>query len=87
MVRKLGGGGWIIATGALGTGVDVAGVTQVIHLDRPYGMTIFVQQAGRGGRGGIIGHSVVVVNLKAIGSEERFEVLSRDSADAIEKRH
>ena len=80
-----GSGGWIIATGALGAGLDVAGVSHVIHLDRPYGMTNFVQQAGRGGRGGIIGHSIVVVNLEAIGSEDRFEVLSRDSVDAIEE--
>ncbi|OBT70627.1 hypothetical protein VF21_10672, partial [Pseudogymnoascus sp. 05NY08] len=77
--------GWIIATGALGTGLDVAGVTHVIHLDRPYGMTNFVQQTGRGGRGGIIGHSTVVVNLKVIGSEDRSAVLSRDSVDAIKE--
>ncbi|KFY03551.1 hypothetical protein V490_00144 [Pseudogymnoascus sp. VKM F-3557] len=80
-----GSGGWIIATGALGTGLDVAGVTHIIHLDRPYGMTNFVQQTGRGGRGGIIGHSTVVVNLKVIGSEDRSAVLSRDAVDAIEE--
>lgn len=48
-------------------------------------MTNFVQQTGRGGRGGIIGYSTVVVNLKVIGSEDRSEVLSRDSVDAIEE--
>lgn len=80
-----GSGGWIIATGALGTGLDVAGVTHVIHLDRPYGMTNFVQQTGRGGRGGIIGHPTVVVNSKAVGSKDRSAVLSRDSVDAIEE--
>ncbi len=49
-------------------------------------MTNFVQQAGRGGQGGIISHSIVVVNLEAIGLEDCFKVLSRDLVDAIKEK-
>jgi superfamily II DNA helicase RecQ len=37
------GYGWIVATGALGTGVNMPGIVYIIHVDRPYGMTSFVQ--------------------------------------------
>ena len=49
-----GRGGWIVATGALETGIDIPGVVYIIHLGRPYGLTSFMQQAGRGGRAGEI---------------------------------
>jgi len=35
-------GGWIIATGALGTGIDIPGVVYIIYLGRPYGLTSFM---------------------------------------------
>jgi superfamily II DNA helicase RecQ len=57
-------GGWIIATGALGTGVDIPNIVYIIHIDRPYGLTSFAQQSGRGGRGGEVSNSYVVVRLK-----------------------
>jgi superfamily II DNA helicase RecQ len=49
---RQGSGGWIVATGALGTGINIAGIIYVVHIDRPYGLTSFVQQSGRRGRGG-----------------------------------
>ena len=42
----------IIATGALGSGADVDGVRAVVHMGRPWTMVDYVQEAGRGGRGG-----------------------------------
>jgi len=42
----------IVATGALGLGVDVANVALVIHVGRPYGLIDFVQESGRAGRAG-----------------------------------
>lgn len=36
------GHGWIMATGALGTGVNMPGIIYVIHVDQLYGMTSFV---------------------------------------------
>lgn len=56
-----GSGGWIVATGALGTGIDIPGIVYIIHLGRPYGLTSFMQQAGRGGRAGEISDSIVIL--------------------------
>ena len=57
------GRGWIVATGALGTGVNISGIVYVIHVDRPYGITSFVQQSGRGGRNGEVSDSVVFIGV------------------------
>ncbi len=35
-------GGWIVATGILGTGINIEGIAYVVHIDRPYGLTSFV---------------------------------------------
>jgi superfamily II DNA helicase RecQ len=35
--------GWIIATGALGTGINIKDIIFVVHIDRPYGLTSFAQ--------------------------------------------
>jgi superfamily II DNA helicase RecQ len=51
----------MVATGALGTGIDILGVVFIIYLGRPYGLTSFIQQAGRGGRGGEISDSIVIL--------------------------
>jgi hypothetical protein len=56
-----GSGGWIVATGALGTGIDIPGIVYIVHLGRPYGLTSFMQQAGRGGRAGEISDSIVIL--------------------------
>lgn len=49
------GGGFIVATSALGTGVDISGIEFVLHVDVPWGMTDFAQASGRAGRGGTAG--------------------------------
>jgi superfamily II DNA helicase RecQ len=63
-----GNGGWIVATGALGTGINIPGVVYIIHLGRPYGLTSFMQQAGRGGRAGEISDSIVILPGSTSGS-------------------
>jgi superfamily II DNA or RNA helicase len=52
---------FIVATGALGTGVDYPGIVSVIHMNRPYKLIDFCQQSGRGGRGGEPVESMVVL--------------------------
>jgi hypothetical protein len=37
------GYGWIVAMGALGTGVDISGIVYIIYVDQLYNMTSFVQ--------------------------------------------
>ena len=54
-------GGLIVATSALGTGVDFPGIVFVLHRDVPYGMIDFAQESGRAGRAGEDVDSVVVV--------------------------
>lgn len=65
-----GDGGWIVATGALGTGIDIPGIVYILHLGRPYGLTSFMQQAGRGGRAGEISDSIVILPSSGSGSRE-----------------
>jgi superfamily II DNA helicase RecQ len=43
-----GAGGWIVATGALGTGINIKGIVYVVHVGRLYRLTNFVQQSRRG---------------------------------------
>jgi len=70
-----GSGGWMVATGALGTGIDIPGIVYIVHLGRPYGLTSFMQQAGRGGRAGEISDSIVILpssSNQGRGSSARF---------------
>lgn len=57
-----------MATGALGTGIDIPGVIYIIYLGRLYGLTSFMQQAGRGGRAGEISDSIVILPSSGSGS-------------------
>lgn len=59
--QSSGSRGWILATGALGTGVNIADIVYVVHVGRPYGITSFMQQSGRGGRSGEVSDSIVIV--------------------------
>lgn len=54
----------MIATSALGTGVDIGGIRLVLHLSRPHGIMDFVQEVGRAGRKGESVESVVVLGRR-----------------------
>jgi superfamily II DNA helicase RecQ len=36
-------GGWIVATGTLGTGINIEGIIYIVHIDRLYRLTSFIQ--------------------------------------------
>ncbi|KAJ9654374.1 hypothetical protein H2201_009009, partial [Coniosporium apollinis] len=61
-------GGFIVATSALGTGVDFPGIVFVLHVGMPWAMIDFAQESGRAGRGGEAVDSVILVEE---GEDER----------------
>ncbi|KAF1934618.1 P-loop containing nucleoside triphosphate hydrolase protein, partial [Clathrospora elynae] len=54
-------GGFIVATSALGTGVDFPGIVFILHVGMPWSMIDFAQETGRGGRAGERVDLVIVV--------------------------
>jgi superfamily II DNA helicase RecQ len=80
-----GPGGWIVATGALGTGINIEGIVWVVHVDRPYGLTSFVQQSGRGGRNGEVSESVVVTRIQHSQGYKRRALLSEYSVEQVDE--
>jgi len=69
-------GGLIVATSALGTGVDYAGIVYILHVGMPWSMTDFAQASGRGGRGGETFNVVVMIEQGEV--EKRIEQESGD---------
>ena len=74
-------GGWLVATGALGTGIDIPGVEYVVHVGRPYGLISFAQQSGRGGRNGNKSTSILIVDPSS-GNKARPFITSASSVKA-----
>ncbi|KAJ4175931.1 hypothetical protein NW767_015620 [Fusarium falciforme] len=63
---------YIVATAALGTGIDVAGIVHVIHLEAPFSIIDYAQEAGRGGRAGEPVTAEIVVEEKDWPVEDHF---------------
>ena len=61
LAQWLGAGGLMVATSALGTGLDFGGIVFILHVGMPWSLTDFAQESGRGGRGGERVDSVIVV--------------------------
>jgi superfamily II DNA helicase RecQ len=55
---------YIVATAALGTGIDVPGITHVIHLEAPHSIIDYAQEAGRAGRAGERVTAVIIIEDK-----------------------
>jgi superfamily II DNA helicase RecQ len=66
-------GGWIVATGALGTGVDFPGILVVVHMGMPYSMINFTQESGRAGRGDEVVDSFVVIEERWVEDKMAME--------------
>jgi superfamily II DNA/RNA helicase len=76
-------GGLIVATSALGTGVDFPGITLVLHVDIPWGMIDFAQESGRAGRQGEDVDSVIVMEEGRI-ERVRYKMQSPDEQAMLE---
>ncbi|RKL22022.1 hypothetical protein BFJ72_g14786 [Fusarium proliferatum] len=73
--------GWIVATNALGLGVDVPDVRLVVHAEMPRRLRDFVQESGRGGRDGKRSKSVVVVRSSWMKEQHGIWTKRREQRD------
>jgi superfamily II DNA helicase RecQ len=58
--ERYGGGRVIVATNALGLGIDVPDIRVVMHVEMPFEMADYAQQSGRAGRDGKRSEAIVV---------------------------
>ncbi|KAH3949182.1 hypothetical protein HBH98_203880 [Parastagonospora nodorum] len=70
VARWVDNGGLIVATSALGTGVDYPGIVYVLHIGVPYGMIDFAQESGRAGSGSEAVDSVIFVEEEEVERDE-----------------
>ena len=73
-------GGMIVATSALGTGVDFAGIVYILHVGMPWSISNFAQASSRGGRGG---EQFDVVVLVEHGEVEKAMEREKDEIDVL----
>ncbi|TKA23825.1 hypothetical protein B0A49_13972, partial [Cryomyces minteri] len=52
----------IVATSALGMGVDIADIRVIIHVDRPRTLLDYAQESGRAGRDGARSEAIAMVD-------------------------
>ena len=76
--------GWIIATTALGQGLNFSGILHIVHCGRPYTLSGALQQGGGGGRGGEISYHTIIEDVARTCPMKR-EVISKGSPKDIEE--
>jgi superfamily II DNA helicase RecQ len=76
LTRWLQKGGLMVATSALGTGVDFPGIVFILHVGMPWSMIDYAQESGRGGRAGERVDSVILVEHGEV--ERTMERMSED---------
>jgi ATP-dependent DNA helicase RecQ len=77
----------IVATNAFGMGIDKPNVRVVIHMDLPYSIENYIQEAGRGGRDGNKAFSVVLQNENDIAVYKKNTIEKIPSLDEIKDVH
>jgi ATP-dependent DNA helicase RecQ len=77
----------VVATNAFGMGIDKPNVRVVVHVDLPYSMENYIQEAGRGGRDGNKAFSVVLQNENDIAIFKRNTIENIPSLEEIKTVH
>jgi len=77
----------MVATNAFGMGIDKPNVRVVIHMDLPYSVENYIQEAGRGGRDGEKAFSVVLQNENDILTYKRNTIEKIPSIEEVKEVH
>jgi len=62
----------VVATSALGMGVDIPDIRMIIHADEPRSLLDYAQESGRAGRDGLVSEAVII-NWQGGGAEREGE--------------
>lgn len=77
----------MVATNAFGMGIDKPNVRVVVHMDLPYSLENYIQEAGRGGRNGNKAFSVVLQNENDILTFKKNTLENIPSLNEIKEVH
>ncbi len=77
----------MVATNAFGMGIDKPNVRVVVHMDLPYSLENYIQEAGRGGRNGNKAFSVVLQNENDILTFKKNTLENLPSLEDIKEVH
>ncbi|KAL6399582.1 hypothetical protein AUP68_10344, partial [Ilyonectria robusta] len=79
---QYGDGRVIVATNALGLGIDVPDIRVVLHIEMPFEMADYAQQSGRAGRDGLRSEAIIVrVDIKGVPGRQRPLVVEDAATD------
>lgn len=74
-----------MATGALGIGINIEGIIYVVHVGRPYGLTSFMQQSGRGGQNGEVSDCIIITRVQNSIGWKRLELMSEHLVEQVDE--
>ena len=79
--ERYGGGRVIVATNALGLGIDIPDIRVVMHVEMPFEMADYAQQSGRAGRDGKRSEAIV---LRVVAEGQRRMLMGLGGRGAVD---